>query len=223
MPCSAPSARHVVGDAGADRWAKRLAVDDGAVTASTPRSVAEVAAAGEHHDDAVLVAAAMTSSSRTEPPGLDDRAHPGGRGGVGPSRNGKNASLASTAPRWRPPDFSTARRTLSTRLICPAPTPTTARSLVSTIALDLTCLQAIQANAARPGRLVGLASGTVQSSNGSSPTSASWTSSPPSMVRSVPDRGGGRPVELAQDPQVLLGLQGLERVVGRTRARSRPR
>src|SRR5690606_40325776 len=47
------------------------------------------------------------------------------------SRNGKKASEASTAPLWRPLDFSTAMRTESTRLICPAPTPTTCRSFRS--------------------------------------------------------------------------------------------
>ena len=42
--------------------------------------------------------------------------------------------------------LSTARRTESTRLICPAPTPTVASPRASTIALERTCLHTRQAN-----------------------------------------------------------------------------
>ena len=65
-----------------------------------------------------------------------------------PSANGKNASLASTAPCVSWPSsraFSTAIRTASTRLICPAPIPIVCRPRASTIAFDETCLQTRQA------------------------------------------------------------------------------
>src|SRR6476659_3493879 len=84
-------------------------------------------------------AAAMTSSSRLEPPGCTIAFTPASIASAGPSAKGKKASEAIAAPlRSSSGDFSTARRTASTRLICPAPMPTVALSRARTIALDFT-------------------------------------------------------------------------------------
>ena len=63
------------------------------------RSVTEVPHAGEDHRHAVLVGGATTSSSRIEPPGCTTARTPCSAAASMPSRNGKNASDASAAPR----------------------------------------------------------------------------------------------------------------------------
>ena len=59
----------------------------------------------------------------------------------------KNASDARTLPMARSPAFRIAMSTESTRLIWPAPTPTSDKCFARTMALDLTCLTARHANA----------------------------------------------------------------------------
>src|SRR5262249_7599490 len=96
-------------------------------------------------------AASMTSPSRREPPGWTIAVTPCVIASSGPSENGKNASDASTEPeRSGGRAFSSARRTESTRLICPAPTPSVAPPRASTIALERTCRQTRQANSRSP-------------------------------------------------------------------------
>ncbi len=90
--------------------------------------------------------AAITSSSLREPPGWTTATTPALAAAWIPSGNGKKASDPMTAPRLRSPAFSLASRTESTRLICPAPTPTTLRSATYTMAFDFTRLATIQAN-----------------------------------------------------------------------------
>ena len=63
------------------------------------------------------------------------------------SAKGKNASDAKMLPFDRSEAFSIAISTLSTRLICPAPTPTKAASRAKMIALLLTCRTISQPNA----------------------------------------------------------------------------
>src|SRR3954467_1920305 len=63
------------------------------------------------------------SSSRFDPPGCTIFETPASIGTVGPSGNGKNASLAATAPLALPPAFSTASRHALTRSTCPPPPP----------------------------------------------------------------------------------------------------
>src|SRR5205807_10024415 len=92
-------------------------------------------------------AAAIDSLSRTEPPGCAKAVTPAVRAFSTPSAKGKYASDASTEPLARSPARVTARATDSTRLIWPAPTPTEALSLASTIAFDFTCLTTFQAKA----------------------------------------------------------------------------
>ena len=60
-------------------------------------------------------------------------------------RNGKNASEATAVPARSSFAFMIATRAASTRLICPAPTPTVWTGLAKTIALDFTCLATAQA------------------------------------------------------------------------------
>src|SRR5262249_787845 len=83
-----------------------------------------------------LSAALMTSSSRTEPPGWITAVAPASTAAIKPSANGKKASDDTTLPlvsgSLNPaalaasPAFQAAMRAESTRLICPAPTPTVA-------------------------------------------------------------------------------------------------
>src|SRR5262250_388314 len=89
---------------------------------------------------------AQSSASRTEPPGWIKALAPALAASSTPSGNGKNASEATTLPSSEDCAFITAILTESTRLICPAPTPSVAPSFAKTIALDLTCLQTFQAN-----------------------------------------------------------------------------
>ena len=56
-----------------------------------------------------------------------------------PSRAGNIASDASTAPSARAPALRAAMIELSTRLIWPAPQPTSVVPCTSTIAFDFTC------------------------------------------------------------------------------------
>src|ERR1700691_5211473 len=103
-----------------------------------------------------LSAAAITSLSRTEPPGWIAAVAPAAMAASSPSAKGKKASDATTqlliAYSFCPDAlaasaaFCTAIRTLSTRLICPAPTPTVAPPLAKTMALDLTCFATVKAN-----------------------------------------------------------------------------
>ena len=84
-------------------------------------------------------AALITSSSRIEPPGWITAVAPASIATSSPSANGKNASEATTEPLVSGAgSFSSfaassalraAMRAESTRLICPAPMPTVARSL----------------------------------------------------------------------------------------------
>ena len=71
-------------------------------------------------------AAAITSSSRMLPPGWITAVAPSSATTSRPSRNGKNASDATTEPASERPAFAAliaAMRAESTRLIWPAPTP----------------------------------------------------------------------------------------------------
>ena len=86
-------------------------------------------------------AAAITSSSRMLPPGWMMAFAPASASTSTPSRNGKKASDATTDPAIVRPAFSALMRAMrveSTRLICPAPTPTVAPSRQYTMALDFT-------------------------------------------------------------------------------------
>ncbi|MCY1177579.1 hypothetical protein D9M73_178930 [compost metagenome] len=77
-------------------------------------------------------AAAITSASRIEPPGWITAVMPALAALSMPSRNGKKASLAITAPGTGRPACSAliaAMRAELTRLIWPAPTPTVWRFL----------------------------------------------------------------------------------------------
>src|SRR5690606_1763014 len=72
------------------------------------------------------LAAAITSSSRMLPPGWMTHVAPASATTSRPSRNGKNASEATTEPASTRPAFSAlmeAIRAESIRLIWPAPTP----------------------------------------------------------------------------------------------------
>src|SRR2546429_596424 len=84
-------------------------------------------------------AAAITSGSRTDPPGWTTAVAPALAASSTPSGKGKNASEATTLPVSGVCAFITAIFTESTRLICPAPTPSVAPSLANTMALDFTC------------------------------------------------------------------------------------
>ena len=112
-------------------------------------SVAEVAHAGEDHGDAVLVRGRDHFRVAHAAAGLDHRGGAGfGQRRRAPSRNGKNASDATTEPSSERPASAAliaAMRALSTRLICPAPTPSVMRSPQNTMAFDFTYLATRQA------------------------------------------------------------------------------
>src|SRR6185295_11515013 len=94
-------------------------------------------------------AAAITSSSRRLPPGWITAAAPASAMRSSPSRNGKNASDATTEPasdRFAFFALIAAMRAESTRLIWPAPMPSVCPRLQNTMALDLTYLTTRQAN-----------------------------------------------------------------------------
>jgi hypothetical protein len=93
--------------------------------------MAEVPHAGEHHRHAVLVGGGDDLLVAHRAAGLDDRRDAVVAALSMPSRNGKKASEAITAPRTSRPACSAlmaAMRAELTRLICPAPTPTVCRS-----------------------------------------------------------------------------------------------
>src|SRR6267142_356122 len=90
-------------------------------------------------------ATAITSASRTEPPGWITAVAPALAASSTPSGNGKNASEATALPVSGDCAFITASFTESTRLICPAPTPSVAPSFAKTMALDFTCFATFHA------------------------------------------------------------------------------
>ena len=81
--------------------------------------MSEMPAAGEHHREAVFVGGGDDFGVAHRAAGLHDGRRAGGRDASSPSRNGKNASDATTEPRSRSPPFITAAFTASTRLIWP--------------------------------------------------------------------------------------------------------
>ena len=100
--------------------------------------------------------AATTSGSRTEPPGWMIAVDPGldrELRAVGEREEGVGGH--DRRPSGQTRAFSIASRTESTRLICPAPMPTVARSRESTIALERTCLHTFQANSSSPHSRLG--------------------------------------------------------------------
>ena len=140
-------------------------------------------------------AAATTSSSRTDPPGWTTARTPASSSTCSPSANGKNASDAATEPAARSPARATASRAESTRLTCPMPTPTVARSWASRIALLFTARTARQAKtrSSRPAASSGSPVASVQvvgSSPGASSRSLTCSSRPPLIGRiSAPGAG----------------------------------
>ena len=90
----------------------------------------EVPHAGEQHRDAVLVAGGdAVGVAAREPPGWTIAVTPAAAAASTLSRNGKNASDASTLPFDAVAGLAAPRSaTESTRLICPAPTPTIMRA-----------------------------------------------------------------------------------------------
>ena len=137
----------------------------------------------------------------------------------GPSANGKKASEAITAPSSAisaAAALSTAIRTESTRLICPAPIPAVPRSRASTIAFERTCLHTFQANSSSPhSASVGLRSVTdLHLLARLEPDVAVLHEQPPAHALDVL-LGDLRPPPLGvlEDPHVRLGLEHLERVL----------
>ena len=91
----------------------------------------------------------MTSASRRLPPGWTTATAPASATTSSPSRNGKNASDATTEPASARSAFCAliaAMRAESMRLICPAPTPSVLPSRQNTMALDFTNLATRHAN-----------------------------------------------------------------------------
>ena len=78
---------------------------------------------------------------------LNDRGDAGSRRDIGAVAKREEGVGSQTEPAARAPAFSTAIRTESSRLIWPAPTPTTCPSFASTIAFDFTDAQTHHANA----------------------------------------------------------------------------
>src|SRR5713101_8415488 len=140
-------------------------------------------------------AAAITSGSRTEPPGWITAVAPAFAASSTPSGNGKNASEATTLPASGVCAFITAIFTESTRLICPAPTPSVAPSFANTMAFDFTCLHTFHANRiVRSSSAVGARLVTVRSSPSLiSPRSGCCTSIPPRIRLSCNSRSGSNP------------------------------
>ena len=133
----------------------------------------------------------------------------------GPSPNGKKASEASTAPARSCPcsrAFSTAIRTASTRLICPAPIPIVRRPLASTMAFEVTCLHTVQAKSrSAQSASAGAPQTTRIAPRSSMPASRSWTRRPPSALLDIQ---AGRCSRIrAQDPQARLRGEDVERVL----------
>src|SRR5882672_3623442 len=129
-------------------------------------------------------AAAITSSSRTLPPGWITAFAPARATTSTPSRNGKNASDATTDPSRDSPAscaLSTATRAASTRLIWPAPMPSVRPPAQNTMAFDLTNFATRHANSkSAPCVAVGFRRVTVRSSEASTlRRSGDCTRSPP--------------------------------------------
>ena len=152
-------------------------------------SMPEVPHAGEDHRQAVLVAGGDDLVVLHRAAGLDDRGHAGCAAASTLSRNGKNASDASTRAlqRGRAPS-STAIRTESTRLICPAPTPDHAACRCAQhdrVGLDVLAHASTRSSGALHSSSVGLRFVTTSQLASDRPVAASrsCTSSPPSTRR----------------------------------------
>ena len=155
-----------------------------AATRAPSSSMPKVPAPGEDHRGAgALRPPRSRPASRFEPPGWISAVTPASSASCGPSANGKNPSEASEAPTSEWPcsvAFSTAIRTASTRLICPAPMPIVCRSLAITIAFEVTCLQTRQAKSRSPQTASsGLPATASIPSRSATSQSRSWTSRPP--------------------------------------------
>ena len=169
-------------------------------------SSAEVAHAGRDHRHPAASAAATTSSSRTEPPGWMIALTPASIASCGPSAKGKNASEASdrAGEQLRAGTrvaFSTAMRTASTRLICPAPMPIVAPPAAITIALERTWRQTLHANSRSLPLLLGRLA--LRPSRASARASRRrrrgvCTSWPPITGLASTSRRGARPVARAR-------------------------
>ena len=121
--------------------------------------MAEVAAVGRDHRRAGGVDGGDDVLVAHRAGGLDDRRDPGvdrELGAVGEREEGVGGERrpASSAG-WESCAFSTAIRTASTRLICPAPIPIVAPPRASTIAFERTWRQTIQANSMSAPLLLG--------------------------------------------------------------------
>ena len=116
-----------------------------------------------------------------------------------PSRNGKNASEAATAPLASSPACSTAMRAEFTRFGWPPPTPMVAWPFVMAMALDLMDLHTFHANSssASSSSLGWRFVGTVNVAGSSATASESWASRPPSTERysTSPPAGFTPPVD----------------------------
>ena len=186
---------------------------------ASSRSVEEVAGAGEVHRHAGVLAG-LDASARRGPSRPAGRS-PGRRrrsGSAGRPRTGRTRRTPPPSPRPAPPPASTARRQESTRLTWPMPMPTEAPSWASRIALDFTARQARQANARSASTSSEAASPVARVQvDGSSPGSVDVVDplhqqrrrrSPRNSTRS-----GCASAAHTQDPDVLLGLQHLDRTV----------
>ena len=138
-------------------------------------------------------AASITSASRTEPPGCTTAVAPASAAASRPSRKGKKASLAQAPPRARPAAFSAAIRPASRRFCWPAPMPTAAPSLTSTMVLELTAAPTRQASSkSTHSDSLGARLVTTRKVERSQLTrSGVCTSSPPSMGRTCKPSGEG--------------------------------
>ena len=195
------------------------------------RSMAEVAAAGEDHGHAVLVAGGDGLVVAPRAAGLDDRGDARGGGDVGAvaeREEGVGGEHRALGLARRP--CSTAIRTESSRLIWPAPTPTSWPSLGQHDRVRLHRLADPPGEGQR--RALGLGrrrvgSATVPEAGSGSIASQSWTSRPPSTRRRSKPAGGGsigadRRAEVEQPDAVLPGRLGRQAARGRRR-RSRGR
>ena len=114
--------------------------------------VRDLVEAAQRGDQAAFVDLVRLRGGRLERPAhflpraYDSHTTPAAAANSIESGNGKKASEARTDPRARSPAFLMAISTLSTRLICPAPAPTSARSRHNTMALDFTYRTTDQAN-----------------------------------------------------------------------------
>jgi len=107
--------------------------------------VAEVAVAGGDHRQAEAVCRFRGGGVLLAPSGVGDGGRPGGGGLLDGVREGEEAVGAAAPSGALRRATCVAATTLSTRLICPAPTATTAPSLAKTTALERTCFTTRQA------------------------------------------------------------------------------